>query len=92
MQKNLGKLLDKISHESSFNSVQHTYGVVYCQDLEIWDGDIWYNDDDLEADFHPTPKAEKVQPLIETETVHEGGGETHTTVPWRVRYIAGRTF
>lgn len=73
MQKNLGKLLDKISHESSFNSVQHTYGVVNCQDLETWDGDIWYNDDDLEADSHPTPKAEKVQPLIETETVHEGG-------------------
>lgn len=47
MQKNLGKLLDKILHESSSYSVQHIYRVVYCDDLETWDGDIWYSDDDL---------------------------------------------
>lgn len=92
MQKNLGKLLDKIPHESSSYSVQHIYRVVYCDDLETWDGDIWYSDDDLDAESHPIPKAIKVQPLIETETVDEVGGETHTTVPCRERYIAGRTF
>lgn len=67
MQKNLGKLVDK-THESSFNSVQHIYRVVYCEDPETWDGDIRYNYDDLEVDSDPTSKAVKVQPLIETET------------------------
>lgn len=49
--------------------------MVYCEDPETWDGDIWYND--LEADSHPTPKVVKVHPLIETETVDDAGGETH---------------
>lgn len=62
MQKNLGKLLDKIPHVSSSNSVQHIYRVVYCEDPETWDGDIWYNYDDLEVDSDPTSKAVKVQP------------------------------
>lgn len=62
MQKNLGKLLDKIPHVSSSNSVQHIYRVVYSEDPETWDGDIWYNYDDLEVDSDPTSKAVKVQP------------------------------
>lgn len=62
MQKNLGKLLDKIPHVSSSNSVQHIYRVVYCEDPETWNGDIWYNYDDLEVDSDPTSKAVKVQP------------------------------
>lgn len=62
MQKNLGKLLYKIPHVSSSNSVQHIYRVVYCEDPETWDGDIWYNYDDLEVDSDPTSKAVKVQP------------------------------
>lgn len=62
MQKNLGKLLYKIPHVSSSYSVQHIYRVVYCEDPETWDGDIWYNYDDLEVDSDPTSKAVKVQP------------------------------
>lgn len=92
MQKNLGKLLDKTTHESSSNSVQHIYRVVYCEDPETWDGDIWYNYDSLEEGSDPSPMAVKVQPLIETETAGEGGGETTTSVSHRVRHVAGRTF
>lgn len=66
--------------------------MVDCEDPETRYGDIWYNDDDLEADSDSIPKVVKVQPLIDTETAGEGGGETHNTVPHRVRYIAGRTF
>lgn len=92
MEKNLGKILYKIPHESASNSVQHIYRVVYCEDPETQDGDIRYNADDLEAGSDPTPKAVKVQLLIETETAGQGCGETHTTAPCRARYIAGRTF
>ncbi|GAB0210355.1 hypothetical protein GRJ2_003501300 [Grus japonensis] len=88
LQEKLNLLLNQMPSSVSAKQIRK---LIHCADPETWDGDIWYDNDELVEDFDLTPEPVPIRPLIKTETTNEGDDDVRTTVrtiPWSPAELA----